>query len=164
MNKDAALLIPLERVQPELGRVLEAAKDAGEMDAIVGAVRLRAEDADAEPLGSAGEQFLGDLGARHASTDNHQGRACFDHAHRLPSARTISAGAQAPKNSIEFHSPRRGSTAPGEAGWSARAAGSVPVAESTALESNCNAKPTKPIRRGQRKCKHLKALDVASPQ
>src|SRR5262249_9347300 len=76
----AALLIPLERVEPQPARLDEATEDAGEQDAVVGAVRLVAEHADTEAVRVAGEQFLDDAAAGHAGADDDHGRAsCLDH-------------------------------------------------------------------------------------
>src|SRR5262245_23210064 len=65
---------------PQLGGIDEAAEDAGQQDAVVGAVRLVAEHAYGEAVGGAREQLLDDAGAGHASTDNHDRRAsCLNH-------------------------------------------------------------------------------------
>ena len=80
VDEDAALLVPLERVEPELLGVGEAAEDGGQEDAVVGAVRLVAEHADVEAVGRAGEDFLDDAGAGHAGADDDEGRAAsLDH-------------------------------------------------------------------------------------
>ena len=72
VDVDAVLLVPLERIEPELAGVLEAAEDGGQQDAVVGAVRLGAEHANVEAIRVAGQDFLDHLGPGHAGADHHQ--------------------------------------------------------------------------------------------
>jgi hypothetical protein len=85
VDEHAPGAIPVERVEPELLRLAEAAEHAGEQDAVVGAVRLGAEQAEMEHLRGARQDLLDDASPGHAGAhDDHGGARRLDHAEETP--------------------------------------------------------------------------------
>jgi plasmid stabilization system protein ParE len=80
VQHDAVLLVPRERVDEDLARILASAQDIREKDAVVVAAGLVAEHRNVEQLVAAAKQhLLHRAGTRHAVADDNQ--SLLSHAH-----------------------------------------------------------------------------------